>query len=318
MHPARLVRPVLRAMIAAALLLPSTTRAQDIVARADSLFRGGRIVAAENLYYLAVRRQPRDPEARLALGRYLAARGALKVGAVLMEEARYFGGDARAVAVQLAPVYARLGDWRALAALPGTPLSTGERLRATWLQANPFTLRGPDSATVALLPDERGLGAVTLVVEGDTLRAIIDPAVQGIVLDTTWTAGRGVRVFKGNADTDRRRFAGAAPSARLGAIALANAPVKFAPMPVREARIGLDLLGQLAPTFDANAGRLMLRRAGRLPAIDGAPRIPTIVLPSGVHVVSNGTLPLGSAQARALIGPRWSLDARRGEIVIGG
>ena len=316
MHPASFMRLTLRLALAAWLLVPCAAHAQNIVARADSLLRGGRLVAAEDLYYLAVRRQPRDPEARLALGRYLAARGALKVGAVLMEEARYFGGDARAVAVQLAPVYTRLGDGRALAALPGTPLSTGERLRATWLQANPFTLRGPDSTTVRLLPDERGLGALAMIVDDDTLTAIVDPAVQGIVLDTSWSSGSGLRLFKGNADTDPRRFVAAVPSARLGAIVLANAPVRFAPMRRREARIGLDLLGQLAPTFDTGAGSVMLRRAGRLPDRAGS-RVPTIVLPSGVQVVKDGSWPLSAPQGRALLGSRWSLDARRGEIVIG-
>ena len=69
------------------------TQNDAIVARADTLLIAGRIFAAESLYYVAVRRGPRDPAARLALGRYLAQRGALKVGAVLMEEARYFGGD---------------------------------------------------------------------------------------------------------------------------------------------------------------------------------------------------------------------------------
>src|ERR687893_510978 len=73
--------------------------------------------------------------ARLALGRYLAARGALKVGAVLMEEARFFGGDAAAVAVSLAPIYARLGDFRALTSLPASPLGRAERARAEWLRA---------------------------------------------------------------------------------------------------------------------------------------------------------------------------------------
>jgi hypothetical protein len=318
MHRSPYLRPLFRALLAAALLAPATAAAQNIVARADSLLRGGRLAAAEDLYYLAVRRQPRDPEARLALGRYLAARGALKVGAVLMEEARYFGGDARAIAVQLAPVYARMGDWRALAALPGTPLSTGERLRATWLQANPFILRGPDSTTIPLAADERGLGAVSLVIEGDTLTAIVDPDVQGIVLDTAWAAGAGLRIFKGKADTDRRRFVAAAPSARLGAMVLANAPVRFVPMGAREARIGLDLLGQLAPTFDAANGRLTLRRAGRLAGQEGAARVPMIVLPSGVHLVKDGTIRLGGPQARALLGARWSFDARRGEVVLGG
>ena len=88
----------------AALLVAPPLQAQNeaIVARADTLLIAGRVFAAESLYYIAVRRGPRDPVARLALGRYLAQRGALKVGAVLMEEARFFGGDPTRVAVELA------------------------------------------------------------------------------------------------------------------------------------------------------------------------------------------------------------------------
>jgi uncharacterized protein with PhoU and TrkA domain len=45
------------------------TQNDAIVARADTLLIAGRIFAAESLYYIAVRRVPRDPAARLALGR---------------------------------------------------------------------------------------------------------------------------------------------------------------------------------------------------------------------------------------------------------
>jgi hypothetical protein len=76
------------------------------------------VAAAESLYYRGTTRRPRDPVARIALGRYLASRGALRVGAVLLEEARYFGADSVVVARELAPVYARLHDYAALAALP--------------------------------------------------------------------------------------------------------------------------------------------------------------------------------------------------------
>ena len=97
---------------------PRPAQAQRYVARADSLLRRGRVFAAETLYYYAVRQTPRDPGARLALGRYLAARGALRIGAVLMEEARFFGGDPKTVGTYLAPVDARLGDYKALSTLP--------------------------------------------------------------------------------------------------------------------------------------------------------------------------------------------------------
>ena len=61
--------------------LAAPAGAQRYVSRADSLLRQGRVFAAESLYYYAVKKTPRDPAARLALGRYLAARGALKIGA---------------------------------------------------------------------------------------------------------------------------------------------------------------------------------------------------------------------------------------------
>ena len=113
--------------------LPCAGHAQELLARADSLMNAGRVFAAESIFYYMVRRDPRNPAARLALGRYLAARGALKVGAVLMEEARYFGGDPATVANALVPVYEQLGDYASLAALPASPLDYAERRRAEWL-----------------------------------------------------------------------------------------------------------------------------------------------------------------------------------------
>src|SRR4051812_41646131 len=140
----------------AATLAPREARAQRYVALADSLLRRGRVFAAETLYYYAVRRTPRDPAARLALGRYLAARGALRPGAVLMEEARYFGGDPKTVGTYLAPVYARLGDYKALSALPGSPLPYAQRARAEWLGDNPPAIDGPCSAGGGVPPPGRG------------------------------------------------------------------------------------------------------------------------------------------------------------------
>src|ERR687896_2075315 len=102
------------------------------LARADALLKSGRVEAAEALYYREARRRPRDPAARLALGRYLAARGATRIGAVLIEEARFFGANPAVAALHLAPLYARLGDYKALALLPAAPVSAAERARAEW------------------------------------------------------------------------------------------------------------------------------------------------------------------------------------------
>ncbi|MEO6525632.1 MAG: hypothetical protein ABIP93_03325 [Gemmatimonadaceae bacterium] len=84
-------------LLALALLVSalSPARAQDGVLLprnpADALIEAGRWSEAEELLYSAVRAQPREPVARARLGRYLAMKGALKPGLVLIEEATQFG-----------------------------------------------------------------------------------------------------------------------------------------------------------------------------------------------------------------------------------
>ena len=56
------------------------------------------------MLYAAVRTRPRDAEARARLGRYLAMKGALRPGLVLIDEAVEFGlstETARALAVPI-------------------------------------------------------------------------------------------------------------------------------------------------------------------------------------------------------------------------
>jgi hypothetical protein len=79
--------------------------------RADVLIESGRWTEAEDLLYGAARNAPRDPVVRANLGRYLAMKGALKPGLVLIEEAAEFGlppATARALA---APIRTLI-DWR--------------------------------------------------------------------------------------------------------------------------------------------------------------------------------------------------------------
>jgi hypothetical protein len=317
------------ALVAALLVtaaLPAAARAQrpgDAVARGDSLFRRGRLLAAESAYYDAARRTPRDPAARLALGRYLASRGALRIGAVLMEEARFFGGDSKVVGLELAPVYARLGDYRSLAALPGSPLSAAERARAEWLRDHPPASDGPDSATVPYEPQgaHGGLGRVTLSLGGESVQATIDPAARGLVLDTAWLRRtETVKAFPprawGRAGTDAPAVV---PAVELGALTLANVPARFAPLGgARAARVGLDVLADLAPTFDEPGKVLTLRRAGRVAPTAGGAHLATVSLPSGVWLATaTGTTALAVDRGRApLKGRKWTVDRRRGEIVV--
>ena len=303
-----LILPLLAVPLAASLATAQAPALQT----ADSLMRTGQVFRAESLFYLAVRRSPRDPDARLALGRYLAARGALKVGAVLMEEARFFGGDAAQVAREIAPIYMRLHDFRALSMLPASPLEAPERSRVEWLRGAPPSHLGPDSVIVPLRTGE-ALGEVTLSIGGESIAATIDPSVRGLVLDTMWRRRPGMKVFGSG-----RGAVAVVPTVKLGALTMSNVNASFGLVGgTRQARIGLDVLGAFMPTFDATEGRLTLRRGGRLPA--RGERVPTLVLPTGTWLVRRGSvIPLGSEAGRSLTGAMpWTLDARRGEIVVG-
>lgn len=288
--------------------------AQDHYVRAaDSLLRAGQVFRAETLYYVAVRRDPRNPTARLALGRYLAARGASKIGATLLEEARFFGGDAAQVARELAPVYARMGDWRALAQLPASPLTAGERQRAEWLRASPPSHLGPDSVVATYLPDGAGLGRIALRIGADSVEAVVDPTVRGLVLDESWSRRPGIKSWAAGG-----RTVGVVPSARVDGLTMTNLATTFAATGgPRQARVGLDVLGEFTPTFDAGARRVTLRRGGRGPS--RGERVATLSLPTGVWLVrQGGVVQLGSEEARVITsrGP-WTYAARRGEVVVG-
>jgi hypothetical protein len=302
-----------------ALLAAAPLQAQGLLTRADNLLRVGRMFAAETLYYYAVRKAPRDPEARLALGRYLAARGALRIGAVLMEEARYFGADPKKVAVYLAPVYAQLGDFRALAGLPGTPLHTAERLRAEWLRDNPPTVEGPDSVSIHWVPSDTGaIGTLALRIGTDLVRATIDARVHGLVLDTAWMRRKETKVFASNFDNDVRNAAGVTLSLGFDELAVRHVLTSFAPRAsAAQAVIGLDVLMPLAPTVDPVSRRITLRKSGRIDRDIVGERVQTLVLGSGLWLIwKESMIPLAGDEARrVLAGSAWTLDWRRGQLV---
>jgi hypothetical protein len=102
----------------AALLACSTAEAQAPrqlpVTRADMLLQEGRWSEAEAAFYQQSERAPRDAVARAALGRYLAMKGAVRPGIVLIDEARQFGLDARLARDLTAPLRLIL-EWRSAA-----------------------------------------------------------------------------------------------------------------------------------------------------------------------------------------------------------
>lgn len=321
----KLVKPVWRAVLAALALAgslaarPLGAQNEALVARADTLLIAGRIFAAESLYYVAVRRGPRDPVARLALGRYLAQRGALKVGAVLMEEARYFGGDAARIAVELAPVYQRLGEYNHLAALPASAVPYGERMRAEYLRDNRPGIAGPDSAMVDYqVNDSQLLGRVMLLIGADTVMATIDARTEGLVLDTAWARRKDLHRF-GARTLATRDIDAVTPSVALGPYTFSNVPTRFAVMRgANKATIGVDLIGQLAPSFDPRRGKVMLRAGGRLPSTFPGLRIATLTNVRGVYVVKGETIfPLGHPDVqRYFRNSRWTLNPKRGEVLV--
>ncbi|MEO8337967.1 MAG: hypothetical protein ABI664_23540 [bacterium] len=112
------LRPWSRAAIAFAALVctSSATFAQERNplprTRADALLDEGRWAEAEAAFYAQSESASRDPVARAALGRFIAMKGAVRPGMVLIEEARQFGLPATIARELIAPLRAIL-DWRA-------------------------------------------------------------------------------------------------------------------------------------------------------------------------------------------------------------
>ena len=284
----------------------------------DSLLAAGNLVAAESAYYAAVRARPRDPQARRQLGRFLAERGALRVGAVLLEEARQFGADAATVARDLVPLYRALGDYRALSTLPASPLSAGERAQAVWLVDHPPALEGVDSATVVYRAptDAATLGRIVMTIDGRSVEASIDPARRGITVDPRASVASRVRRFPARADGSNPAVA---DSVRFGTLKLVNVPIRIDSLPPRiDAIVGVDVVQRFAPSFDPRAGRATLRPTGTLTANLPGVHIPTLTSASEVRVVQAGRLtPISAPSFASLLRTkRWTMDAKRGTIII--
>ncbi len=93
-------------------------RAQLPRTRADMLLETGLWPQAEEAYYAQSSARPRDPIARAELGRYLAMKGAVLPGTILMQEALQFGLDS-ALGRRLLRPWLSVLDWRRTATLQG-------------------------------------------------------------------------------------------------------------------------------------------------------------------------------------------------------
>jgi len=308
------------AVVSLAVAVSTAAHAQSLHV-ADSLLERGRLDRAESLYYAAVRARPRDPVAREALGRYLAARGAQRVAVTLFEEALQFGGPPAIVSADLAPLYLELGDYHALGSLPSSPLSAGEKARVAWLQAHPTRVVAPDSTITASFRGltEGYIGRIPIRVNSHIVEALVDVSSRGITISDSMATAAKVHTFADKQSPNAvGAVAGAADSIGIGRLSIMNSPLTIAPIKV-PALIGLDMLGRFAATFDASAQRVTLRVSGTLiPPSSSATVLSTLAKPSDWLVLqANGWTSLREpAIAKLLHDHRWSLDAKRGQIVI--
>ena len=319
------LRCAVRLTVIVALIVPTRARAQWYggVERADSLLASGRVAKAETVYYATSSARPRDATARAALGRYLASRGALRPGAVLLEEARFFGGDSVSIARALAPIYSSLGDYRALAVLPASPLSPIERERARWLVSHAPVLEFPDSVdTLHYKPliDGSGIGIVPVGVGDRRIDAVIDPRVSGVVLRGRQARRRAALQSFGE---DSSGIVAVVTELHLGDVTLSNVPARLdeAAEGVKAtsgALIGLDVLRRLAPTFDPVAQTITLRRSGQVALTTIGTRSPMLLDAQGLRILVDGRWENSASRTSAMLLSlhRWTLDAKRGDIIL--
>ena len=311
------------AAVTAGLLLAArgALYAQQTDARADSLLREGAIGRAESLYYAAVRVRPRDPEARWALGQYLISRGAVRVGATLVEEAVRFGLDSAVGAATLAPAYLQIGEYHALAALPAPTLSGAELARARWLVEHPSRIVAPDSIIAVDYRPSAGDGAIGTIpvrVNGRTVDATITARVHGLVVSDTTALATRLRRFSSSAVTARGAPV-VADSLDIGRLSISNAPATIAAGIDAPALLGIDTFMQYAPTFEPRVHRVLLHPTGIPAAVPtGVTVLQTLRIENDLLVArGGGWASLASPVLAGLFRDRrWTVDAKRGRILI--
>jgi hypothetical protein len=289
---------------------------------ADSLIQRGAIQQGESLYYAAVRVRPRDPQTRLALGRYLASRGAIRVGVTLVEEAVQFGLDRSAAAPVLAPMYGELEEYPELLSLPPATLSPAERERARWLVAHPSRTIAPDSIILmaytarTVANPNAPLGTVTLRVNGRPAVMALRTGGHGISVSDALAATAKVHHFPENAP---HSIVGAADSIGLGRVSMTNFPITVESAPTGlDGTVSLAFLARFSPTFDPATNRITLR-VGNTRADDTLGNRFALMDSGGDLQIAQagGWAPLRLPQVSTMLKQRrWTLDLKHGQIVI--
>jgi hypothetical protein len=301
---------ILVALVAAAPLAAQEVR-PTFPSAADLAIAQGRLDDAEQLLFAASSRSTHEPSARGALGMFLASRGRFRIGAVLLEEARQFGGDAAVIDARLARIYPWLGDWTAVAALKHYATSGPENDRARWLAVHAPAYSGSDSTAVPIDPNESfGLGRIELIFKGASMQVDIDPNIEGLVLPS-WPVVTAESQQFGMRDSATvavvREF-------KIGTIQFSHVRAKLSP--TAHPAVGLDVLAALEPTFDAVGRHLTLRRHN---AVIAGETVPILLGFPGLRLLSRAGQPpvsIESAAGRAALrGAPWTLDLKRGAIV---
>ncbi len=279
---------------------------------AEVAIAAGRLDDAERILFEASRRTPREPSARGALGAFLAARGKLLVGATLLEEAMFFGGDSAAIQSRLFEIYRWAGLFDRAAALRHSRASQVER--EAMARAGRAVADGERMATVPMAPNEGlGIGRITLTVEGERVEADIQPLGTGLVLPSSMQLFGAIEVIGAHGDTTF----GVARAISIGGVTLGPVPVMLVPS-LRTARVGLDLLGLLHPTFDLRAQTLTVRTEAA--ERERGRELPFVLMFPGVQIVvraAEAPVGLHTAAARsALRGTRWTLGTTTGAVGI--
>lgn len=271
----------------------------------------GRLDVAESALYAAAARAPREPSARGALGAFLAARGKFLVGATLLDEALRFGADTAAIEMRQFEVYRWTGEYGRVAALRTVRLSPPAR--AALRRSAGTHAGGTDAATVELQPNEApGLGRIVIRVGGVRVSADVEPLSNGLVLPSSEPLFRAIEPAGAHGDTTF----GVARTVSVGTVTLGPVPVALVPS-LGVARIGLDVLSLLTPTFDHDARTLTVHSS---PYAAVGQRLPILLTFPGVtFVATDGQGPVGvhtSAGHAALRGARWTLEVAAGAIIV--
>lgn len=303
-------------------LLPAIAGAQASRI-ADSLLRKVNIDRAESEYYAAVSARPRDPDARWALGRFLIARGATRIGMTLIDEAIQFGFDKRLAVATLEPVYMDLGEYQALDKLSPSPLSVSERALVRWLIEHPSRTTSPDSSLLVAFTRttiDGYLGATSIRVNGQSVVAQIAPRGGcGIRIADTAAVTRRLRRYPADS-TGSVHVPAAADSVSYGHLSLTNVPVSVERLPSGvQAVVCFGALARYAPTFDPKAGLITLRLNGMAPRpSESSTVVPMLNIDGHYSIAENGSwAPMVLPAVTSLLkNHRWTLDAKHGRLVV--